>query len=103
PRPQPSAAQPGPPNPGPIGQTVGAVSVVAVDPAAHRPWVTAQQLGDPGRRPVLLGDQDHDQPVADPVGAVQQAKQVTGVTSRAGALGVHARGTHTGPSLVRSL
>jgi hypothetical protein len=30
------------------------------------------------------------------VGAVQQAQQVAGVASRAGALGVHAGGTHTG-------
>jgi hypothetical protein len=100
---QPPAAQPGPPNAGPIGQPAGALLVVTLDPAAHRPWVAAQQLGDPGCRPVLLGEQDHDQPVAHPVGALQQPEQVVGVTSRAGALGVHAGRTHTGPSLVRSL
>jgi hypothetical protein len=64
---QPPAAQARPPNAGPIGEPADSLLVVALDPAAHRPWVAAQQLGDPGRRPVLLGEQDHDQPVADPV------------------------------------
>jgi hypothetical protein len=93
---QPWAAEPGSARPGPVGEAVGAVGVVAVDPAAHRARVAAQQLGDGGRRPAVLGQQDHDQAAADAVGAVQQAQQVAGVASRAGALGVHAGGTHTG-------
>jgi hypothetical protein len=93
---QPGAAEPGSARPGPVGQAVGAVGVVAVDPAAHGARVAAQQLGDGGRRPAVLGQQDHDQAAADPVRAVQQPEQVAGVASRAGTLGVHAGGTHTG-------
>jgi hypothetical protein len=100
---KPWAAEPGSAWPGPVGQAVGAVGVVAVDPAAHGARVAAQQLGDGGRRPAVVGQQDHDQAAADPVRAMQQGEQVAWVTSRAAVLGVHAWGTRTGPSLVRSL
>src|SRR6266498_4048997 len=93
---QPPATEPGSARPGPVGKAVGAVGVVPVDPAAHGARVAAQQLGDGGRRPAVLGQQDHDQAAADPVRAVQQPEQVAWVASRAGALGVHAGGTHTG-------
>ena len=93
---QPWAAEAGSARPGPVGKAVSAVGVVAMHPAAHRAWVAAQQLGDGGRRPAVVGEQDHDQAAADPVWAVQQGEQVAGVASRAGALGVHAGGTHTG-------
>jgi hypothetical protein len=92
---KPGAAEPGSARSGPIGKAVGAVVVVALHPAAHRARVAAQQLGDARGRPAMLGQQDHDQAAADPVRAVQQAEHVAGVASRAGALGVHAGGTHT--------
>jgi hypothetical protein len=93
---QPWAAEPGSARSGPVAKAMGTGGVVAVHPAAHGARVAAQQLGDGGRRPAVLGEQDHDQAAADPVGAVQQGEQVTWVASRAGALGVHAGGTHTG-------
>jgi hypothetical protein len=100
---KPWATEPGSARSGPVGKAVCAVVVVAVDPAAHRARVAAQQLGDARRRPAVLGQQDHDQAAADPVGAVQQPQDVAGAAGRAGAVGVHAGGTHTDPSLVRSL
>jgi hypothetical protein len=90
------AAEAGSARSGPVGKAVGAVAVVAMHPAAHGARVAAQQLGDGGRRPAVLREQDHDQPAADTVRAVQQAKHVAGIARRAGALGVHAGGTHTG-------
>jgi transposase InsO family protein len=48
------AAQPGPARAGPVGQPSGAVAVVAVDPAAHRRGIIAQQPGDLGCRQALL-------------------------------------------------
>ena len=92
---QPWAAEPGAARSGPVGKAMGAVGVVAMHPAAHGARVAAQQFRDGGRRPAALGEQDHDQAAAHPVGAVQQGEQVTWVASRAGALGVHAGGTHT--------
>ena len=92
---QPWAAEAGSARSGPVGKAVGAVGVVAMHPAAHGARVAAQQFRDGGRRPTALGEQDHDQAAAHPVGAVQQGEQVTWVASRAGALGVHAGGTHT--------
>jgi hypothetical protein len=65
---EPGAAQAGSARSGPVGEPGRAVLVVAVDPAAHGARVAAQQLGDGGRGPTLLGQQDHDQPHADPVG-----------------------------------
>ena len=51
-----------------VGKPVSAVGVVAVDPAAHRGGIAAQQPGDRRRRPALVGQQDHDQAQADAVG-----------------------------------
>jgi hypothetical protein len=68
---EPAAAQPWPTAAGPVGQPAGAVGAVAVDPAAHRRRVVAQQVSDLGRGLALLGEQDHHQAAADPVGAVQ--------------------------------
>jgi hypothetical protein len=99
---KPPAAQPGSARPGPVGQAGRAVGVVAVDPAAHGRRVTAQQLGDGGRRPVLARQQDHDQAGADAVGAVQQPGHIARATGRAGGFGVHAGGTHTSGGLVGS-
>ena len=93
---QPWAAEPGSARSGPVAKAVGALAVGAMHPAAHGARVAAQQLGDGGRRPAVVGEQDHDQAAADPVGTVQQGEQVTWVARRAGALGVHAGGTHTG-------
>jgi len=70
------AADPWPAAAGPIGQPAGPVALVAVDPAAHRTGVIAQQVGDLGRSPALLGEQDHHQAAADAVGAMQPAQQV---------------------------
>jgi hypothetical protein len=89
---QPWAAEAGSARSGSVAKAVGAVGVVAMHPAAHDAWVAAQQFGDGGRRPAVVGKQDHDQAAAHPVGAVQQGEQVAGVASRAGALGVHAGG-----------
>jgi hypothetical protein len=93
---KPRAAKTRTASPGPVAQAADAVLVVAVDPAADSRGVTAQHAGDLGRRGAVLGQQDHDQPAADAVGAVQQPQQVAGVASRARALGVHAGGTHAG-------
>src|SRR6266540_618408 len=97
------AAQPWSAGSGPVGQCAGAVALVAVNPAAHRPRVVAEQVGDLGRRPALLGEQDHEQAAGQAVGAVQQAQQVARVGGRAGRFGVHAGGTHTSGGLVGSL
>jgi hypothetical protein len=70
---QPPAAQPWPAAAGPVGQPAGAVGVVAVVPAAHGGGVVAEQAGDLAGCKALLGEQDHHQAAADPVGAVQQA------------------------------
>jgi hypothetical protein len=75
---QPWAAEPWSAWPGPVGKAMGTGGVVAVHPAAHGARVAAQQLGDGGRRPAALGQQDHDQAAAHPVGAVQQGEQVAG-------------------------
>jgi hypothetical protein len=85
---QPPATQAWPAGSGPVGQRVRTVGVVA----AHRARVAPEQLGDGHGGPALLGEQDHHQPQPDPVRAVQQPEQVTGVASRAGSLGVHAGG-----------
>jgi hypothetical protein len=55
------AAQRWPASSGPVAQPAGAVGVVAVDPAAHRARVAAQQLGDGRRRQAMVGQQDHDE------------------------------------------
>jgi hypothetical protein len=89
---QPPATQAWPAGSGPVGQRVRTVGVVAVHPAVHRARVAPEQLGDGHGGPALLGEQDHHQPQPDPVRAVQQPEQVTGVASRAGSLGVHAGG-----------
>ena len=93
---QPRAAQARSANSGPVAQSADAVLVVAVDPAADGRGIAAEQAGNLGCWPALLGQQDHDQPVADAVGAMQQAEQVAGIAGGTGALGVHAGGTHTG-------
>jgi hypothetical protein len=55
------------------------------------PWrVAAQQPGDSRRRPPALRQQDHHQPVADPIAAAQQPQHVVGAPGRAGVVGVHA-------------
>jgi hypothetical protein len=100
--PQPGAAQAGSAGSGPVGQSGHAVLVVAVDPAAHGHRIAAQQLSDRGRRPTMVRQQDHDQAGADTVGAVQRTEHVAGAAGRAGAVGVHAGGTHTGGGLVGS-
>jgi hypothetical protein len=99
---QPRAAQAGPARAGPVGKSGGPLVVVAVDPAAHRGRVAAQQPGDLGCWPALLGQQDHDQPVADAVAARQQPKHLAGAAGRAGAVGVHTGGMHTSGGLVGS-
>jgi hypothetical protein len=99
---KPGAAQPRPAGPRPAGQPASAVGVVAVDPAAHRRRIAAQQAGDHGRRQALAGQQDHDQAAGDAVRAVEQPEQVAGATRRAGGFGVHAAGTRTGGGLVGS-
>jgi hypothetical protein len=71
------------------------MALVAADPAAYGRWVVAEQVGDLGCRPALLGAQDHEQAAGDAVGAVQQAQQaqqVAGVAGGAGRFGVHAGG-----------
>jgi hypothetical protein len=70
------AAQRWPASSGPVAQPAGAVGVVAVDPAAHRARVAAQQLGDGRRRQAMVGQQDHDQAQGGAVRAVEQAQQV---------------------------
>jgi hypothetical protein len=65
---EPGAAQSRTASSGPVGQPDDPVLVVAVDPAAHRGRVTAQQFGDRGRRPTMVRQQDHDQAGADAVG-----------------------------------
>jgi hypothetical protein len=89
---QPPVAQSGPAGAGTVGQPWGGVLVVAVDPAPHGRGIVAEQVGDLGRRPALLGEQDHQQAAGDAVGAVQQAHQVAGAGGRAGGFGVHAGG-----------
>ena len=66
--------------------------VVAVDPAAHRARVAAQQLGDGRRRQAMVGQQDHDQAQGGAVRAVEQAQQVARTGGGAGGVGVHAVG-----------
>jgi hypothetical protein len=90
--PQPWAAEPGSARPESVGKTVGAVGVVALYPAAHGARVAAQQLGDGGRRPAVLGQQDHDQAQGDAVRAVLEGEQIAGAACTTGWVGVHARG-----------
>jgi hypothetical protein len=99
---EPGAAQPRSASSGPVGQPGDPVLVVAVDPAAHGGRVAAQQLGDRSRRPAAVRQQDHDQAGAQAVGAMQHAEHVAGTPGRAGAVGVHAGGTHTDGGLVGS-
>jgi hypothetical protein len=100
---QAGAAQRWPASSGPVAQPAGAVGVVAVDPAAHRARVAAQQLGDGRRRQAMVGQQDHDQAQGGAVRAVEQAQQVARTGGGAGGVGVHAvGGTHTAGGLVGS-
>ena len=89
---QAGAAQRWPASSGPVAQPAGAVGVVAVDPAAHRARVAAQQLGDGRRRQAMVGQQDHDQAQGGAVRAVEQAQQVARTGGGAGGVGVHAVG-----------
>jgi hypothetical protein len=75
---QPWAPEPWSTRSGPVGKAVGTVGVVAMHPAAHGARVAAQQLGDGGRRPSLVGEQDHDQAAADPVGPCSRASTSQG-------------------------
>jgi hypothetical protein len=98
---QAGAAQRWPASSGPVAQPAGAVWVVAVDPAAHRARVAAQQLGDGRRRQAMVGQQDHDQAQGGAVRAVEQAQHV--VRRRRGQEGLaYTWGTHTAGGLVGS-
>jgi hypothetical protein len=102
---KPWATQAGPARAGSVGQAGDPVGVVAADPAAHGGWVGAQQVGDGAGAVAALREQDHDQAGGDAVGAVQQPGHVAGAAGagRAGGIGVHAGGTHTGGGLVGRL
>jgi hypothetical protein len=75
---EPGAAQPGSAGSGPVGQPDHPILVVAMDPAAHRGRVAAQQLSDRRRRPTMVRQQDHDQAGANAVAAGQQPGHVAG-------------------------
>jgi hypothetical protein len=89
---EPGTAQAGPSWSRLVAQSIHAALVVAVDPAAHDDRVAGQQLGDRGRRPAAVRQQDHDQAGAETMRAVQQSDHVAGAARRAGTVSVHAGG-----------
>src|SRR6266540_766563 len=75
------AAQAWPSRSGPVDKPGRPVLVVAVDPAAHRGPIAAQQPGDGDRGPAAMGQQDHDQADPDAMGAIQRTGHLAGAAS----------------------